>query len=67
MMVTQWALVLDNMEISMVHVLPTDFQSSTSQPNFLDGDVITEEAGHIDFVTAADEKSTTKADNLKQL
>ncbi|KAM1452954.1 hypothetical protein ACFXTO_002628 [Malus domestica] len=57
--------VLDNMEISMVHVLPADFQSSTSQPNFLDGDVITEEAGHIDFVTIANEDSTTKDDNIK--
>ncbi|KAM2660811.1 hypothetical protein EV2_023189 [Malus domestica] len=57
--------VLDNMEISMVHVLPTDFQSSTAQLSFLDGDVITEEAGHIDFVTIADDDSTTKDDNIK--
>ncbi|KAM2566225.1 hypothetical protein TB1_008761 [Malus domestica] len=57
--------VLDNMEISIVHVLPADFQSSTSQPNFLNGDVITEEAGHIDFVTVAEVESTTKDDNLK--
>ncbi|KAM1945424.1 hypothetical protein ACFX13_000415 [Malus domestica] len=42
--------VLDNMEISMVHVLPADFQSSTAQPNFLDGDVVAEEPGHVDFV-----------------
>ncbi|KAM1452986.1 hypothetical protein ACFXTO_002653 [Malus domestica] len=57
--------VLDNMEISMVHVLPADFQSSTTQPNFLDGDVVTEEAVHIDFVTIAKVESTTKDDNLK--
>ncbi|KAM1147168.1 hypothetical protein ACFX14_038881 [Malus domestica] len=57
--------VLDNMEISMVHVLPADFLSSTAQPSFLDGDVITEEAGHIDFVTIADDDSTTKDDNIK--
>ncbi|KAM2824990.1 hypothetical protein COP1_034840 [Malus domestica] len=57
--------ILDNMEISIVHVLPADFQSSTSQPNFLDGDVITEEANHIDFVTVAEVESTTKDDNLK--
>ncbi|KAM1764055.1 hypothetical protein COP1_003265 [Malus domestica] len=57
--------VLDNMEISMVQVLPADFQSSTSQPNFLDGDVIAEEAGHIDFVTVANDDSTTKDDNIK--
>ncbi|KAM2798300.1 hypothetical protein COP1_003265 [Malus domestica] len=53
------------MEISMVQVLPADFQSSTSQPNFLDGDVIAEEAGHIDFVTVANDDSTTKDDNIK--
>ncbi|KAM2611620.1 hypothetical protein TB2_031680 [Malus domestica] len=57
--------VLDNMEISIVHVLPTDFQPGTSQPNFLDGDVIAEEAGHIDFVTVVEDESTTKEDNLK--
>ncbi|KAM2270251.1 hypothetical protein ACFXTI_037710 [Malus domestica] len=57
--------VLDNMEISMVHVLLADFQSSTSQLNFLDGDVITEEASHIVFVTVAEVESTTKDDNLK--
>ncbi|KAM2856051.1 hypothetical protein PS2_000458 [Malus domestica] len=57
--------VLDNMEINMVHVLLADFQSSTSQPNFLDGDVVAKEAGHIDFVTIAEVESTTKDDNLK--
>ncbi|XP_070677860.1 uncharacterized protein [Malus domestica] len=57
--------VLDNMEISMVHVLPADFQSSTTQPNFLDGDVVTEEAGHVDFVSVAEVESTTKDDSLK--
>ncbi|KAM1680285.1 hypothetical protein ACFX1X_038122 [Malus domestica] len=58
--------VLDNMEISMVHVLPADFQSSTAQPSVFDGDVIAEEAGHIDFVTIADDDSTTKDDNIKE-
>ncbi|KAM0978787.1 hypothetical protein ACFX2C_014719 [Malus domestica] len=57
--------VLDNMEISMVHVLPADFQSSTAQLNFLDGDVVAEEVGHIDFITIAEVESTTKDDNLK--
>ncbi|KAM2989391.1 hypothetical protein FF2_003381 [Malus domestica] len=57
--------VLDNMEINMVHVLPADFQSSTTQPNFLDGDVVAEEAGHVDFVSVAEVESTTKDDNLK--
>ncbi|KAM1083855.1 hypothetical protein ACFX2J_022080 [Malus domestica] len=49
----------------MVYVLPADFQPSTSQPNFLDSDIVTEEAGHIDFVTVAEVESTTKDDNLK--
>ncbi|KAM1179154.1 hypothetical protein ACFX2G_018760 [Malus domestica] len=57
--------VLDNMEISMVHVLPADFQSSTTQPNFLDGDVVAEEAGHVDFVSVVEVESTTKDDSLK--
>ncbi|KAM1885660.1 hypothetical protein ACFX14_038320 [Malus domestica] len=57
--------VLDNMEISMVHVLPAAFQSSTAQPNFLDGDVVAEEAGHVDFVSVAEVDSTTKDDNIK--
>ncbi|KAM1757611.1 hypothetical protein ACFX11_006848 [Malus domestica] len=57
--------VLDNMEISMVHVLPDDFQSSTAQSNFLDGNVVAKEAGHIDFVTVIEVESTTKNDNLK--
>ncbi|KAM2886563.1 hypothetical protein COP2_013627 [Malus domestica] len=52
--------VLDNMEISMVHVLPAAFQSSTAQPNFLDGDVVAEEADHVDFVSVAE----TKDDNI---
>ncbi|KAM2271824.1 hypothetical protein ACFXTI_039092 [Malus domestica] len=57
--------VLDNMEISMVHMLPADFQSSTAQPNFLDGDVVAEEPGHIDFVSIAEGESATKDDGLK--
>ncbi|KAM2302596.1 hypothetical protein ACFX1S_033381 [Malus domestica] len=57
--------VLDNMEISMVHVLPAAFQSSTAQPNFLDGDVVAEEAGHVDFVSVAEVNSATKDDNIK--
>ncbi|TQE06530.1 hypothetical protein C1H46_007772 [Malus baccata] len=57
--------VLDNMEISMVHVLPADFQSRTAQPNFLDGDVVAEEPGHIDFVSIAEGESATKDEGLK--
>ncbi|KAM1111917.1 hypothetical protein ACFX2B_044229 [Malus domestica] len=56
--------VLDNMEISMVHVLPADFQSSMAQPNFLDGDVVVEEPGHVDFVSIT-EGEPTKDDSLK--
>ncbi|KAM1457004.1 hypothetical protein ACFX13_035085 [Malus domestica] len=47
--------VLDNIEISMVHVLPAAFQSSTAQPNFLD----------VDFVSVAEVDSTTKDDNIR--
>ncbi|XP_070661259.1 uncharacterized protein [Malus domestica] len=57
--------VLDNMEINMVHVLLAAFQSSTAQLNFLDGDVVAEEAGHVDFVSVAEVDSTTKDDNIK--
>ena len=39
--------VLDNMEISMVHVLSVDFQPTASQPNSLDGDVVAEEATQV--------------------
>ncbi|XP_070664519.1 uncharacterized protein [Malus domestica] len=57
--------VIENMEISMVHVLPADFQSRTAQPNFLNGDVVAEEPGHIDFVSVAEGESATKDDGLK--
>ncbi|KAM1203915.1 hypothetical protein ACFX2J_019672 [Malus domestica] len=49
----------------MVYVLEADFQPSTFQPNFLDGDVVTEEAIHVEFVIVAKAESTTKDDNLK--
>ncbi|KAM1939582.1 hypothetical protein ACFX13_027409 [Malus domestica] len=49
----------------MVHVLPVGFQPNASQPNFLDGDVVAEEAGHIDFVIDAEVEAPTKDDNLK--
>ena len=57
--------ILDNMEISMVHVLSADFQSTTSQPSFLDGDVVAEEATQVDFVSLTDLEPTVKDDNLK--
>ncbi|KAM1233695.1 hypothetical protein ACFX2J_003375 [Malus domestica] len=44
---------------------PMGPSSITSQPNFLDGDVIAEETDHIDFVTVANDDLTTKDDNLK--
>ncbi|KAM2121840.1 hypothetical protein COP2_019200 [Malus domestica] len=57
--------VLDNMEISMVHVLPAEFQLTISQPNFLDGDVVAEEATQVDFVAAEEIEMATKEDKLK--
>ena len=57
--------ILDNMEISMVHVLPADFQSTTSQPSFLDDDVVAEEATQIDFVPTTGVEPTANDDNLK--
>ena len=51
--------VIDNMEISMVHILPADFQSSTSQPSLLDDDVVTEEATEVNFVPTTDIEPTT--------
>lgn len=35
--------VLDNLEINMVHVLSAEFQLTTSQPSFLNGDVVAKE------------------------
>ncbi|KAM0989207.1 hypothetical protein ACFX2A_013291 [Malus domestica] len=41
---------LNSMQISMVHVLSVEFQPTTSQPSFLDGDVVAEETTQVDFV-----------------
>ena len=49
-------LVLENMEISMVHVLLAEFQPTTHQPNFLDVDVVVEEATQVDFVATAEDE-----------
>ena len=57
--------ILDNMEISMVHVLSADFQSTTSQPSFLDGDAVAKEATQVDFMSLTDLEPTAKDDNLK--
>ncbi|KAB2604032.1 hypothetical protein D8674_042381 [Pyrus ussuriensis x Pyrus communis] len=57
--------VLEQMEISMVHVLPAEFQPSTHQSNFLDGDVVAEEATQVDFVANDDDRETRSTDNLK--
>lgn len=35
--------VLDNTEISIVNILSVEFQPTTSQPSFLDGDLVAEE------------------------
>ncbi|KAM0988056.1 hypothetical protein ACFX13_012280 [Malus domestica] len=48
-------LVVENMEISMVHVLLAEFQPTAHQPNFLDGDVVTEEVTQVDFVATAED------------
>ncbi|KAM1658795.1 hypothetical protein ACFXTN_042917 [Malus domestica] len=53
------------MEISMVNVLPAEFQLSTHQPSSLDGVVVTEEATQVDFVTTSEDKSTNGDDKLK--
>ncbi|KAM1195773.1 hypothetical protein ACFX2J_022215 [Malus domestica] len=57
--------VLENMEISMVHVLPAEFQLTTHQPSSLDGDVVAEEATQVDFVTTTEDESTNGDDKLK--
>ncbi|KAM1050314.1 hypothetical protein ACFX2A_032772 [Malus domestica] len=57
--------VFENMEISMVHVLPAEFQLTTHQPSFLDGDVVVEEAAQVDFVTPIENESTNGDDKLK--
>ncbi|KAM2554430.1 hypothetical protein TB2_018551 [Malus domestica] len=49
----------------MVHVLPTEFQLTTHQPSSLDGDVVTDEATHVDFVTTPEDESTNDNDKLK--
>ncbi|KAM1136646.1 hypothetical protein TB1_034112 [Malus domestica] len=53
------------MEISMVHVLPAEFQPTASQPNFLDDDVVAEEGTQINFVATEEIELTTKEDKLK--
>ncbi|KAM1374151.1 hypothetical protein ACFX2I_024743 [Malus domestica] len=57
--------VLENMEISIVHVLPVEFQLTTHQPSSLDGDVVIEEATQVDFVTTTEDESTNGDDKLK--
>ncbi|XP_050116057.1 uncharacterized protein LOC126593931 [Malus sylvestris] len=57
--------VLENMEISMVHVLPAEFQLTTHQPSSLDGDVVAEETTQVDFVTTPEDESTNGDDKLK--
>lgn len=48
----------------MVHVLPVEFRLTTSQPRFLDGDMVAEEATQVDFVTVAEDGSESKYDKL---
>ena len=56
--------VLENMEISMVHVLPAEFQTNACQPSSLDGDVVTEEATQVDFISVDEEASEDKQSQL---
>ncbi|KAM1114307.1 hypothetical protein ACFX2B_046315 [Malus domestica] len=53
------------MEISMVHVLPAEFQLTTHQPNSLDGDVVVEEATQVDFVNTTEDELANNNDKLK--
>ncbi|KAM1172881.1 hypothetical protein ACFX2G_023416 [Malus domestica] len=53
------------MEISMVYVLPAEFQLTTHQPSSLDGDMVIEEATQVDFVTTTEDESTNDDDKLK--
>ncbi|KAM2332915.1 hypothetical protein ACFX1X_023419 [Malus domestica] len=57
--------VLENIEISMVHILPAKFQPTTSQPNFLDGDVDAEEPTQVDFVAIEEAEQVSKENKLK--
>ncbi|XP_070677991.1 uncharacterized protein [Malus domestica] len=57
--------VFNNIEISMVHVLPVEFQPTASQPIFLDRDVVAEEAPQVNFMATEENQLTTKEDKLK--
>ncbi|KAM0958526.1 hypothetical protein ACFX2I_023764 [Malus domestica] len=57
--------VLENMEISMVHVLPAKFQLTTHQSSSLDGNVVVEEATQVDFITTTEDESANGNDKLK--
>ncbi|KAM1067454.1 hypothetical protein ACFX2J_022455 [Malus domestica] len=57
--------VLYNMEISMVHILPVEFQLTAHQPNFLDGNVVAEEATQIDLVATIEDGQASNDDKLK--
>ncbi|TQD99738.1 hypothetical protein C1H46_014667 [Malus baccata] len=49
----------------MVHVLHAEFQPTTHQPNFLDGDVVTEETTQVDFITTTEDEQSNNDDKLK--
>ncbi|KAM2841067.1 hypothetical protein PS2_029377 [Malus domestica] len=57
--------VLNNLEIDMVYVLPVKFQPTTSQPNFLDDDMVAEEATHVEFMATEEVEPMSKEDKLK--
>lgn len=57
--------VIDNMEISMVHVLSAKFQPTASQQNFLDGDMVAEKATQVDFVATDESQLATRENKLQ--
>lgn len=58
-------LVLDNIEINMVHVLPLEVQPKAPQPNFSNSDVVLEETTLVDFVAIEKYEQASKKDKLK--
>ncbi|KAM1923981.1 hypothetical protein ACFX15_021819 [Malus domestica] len=57
--------ILENLEITIVHVLPAEFQPTTHQLNFLDRDVVAKEATQVDFITTEEDRQVSKDDKLK--
>ncbi|XP_068344173.1 uncharacterized protein [Pyrus communis] len=58
-------LILEHIEIIMVYVLLVDFQPTLHQSNFLDGDMVAEEATQLDFIVTEEDGEISKDDKLK--